>query len=342
MINTAEKTLMNCPPWKNALAIQQDTVRSFHQACTRALADQVQLNPLTDKNLSLQRNLFSTLFIMANEAAGVSQKSLPFFAMVFQCMRAQVTGCDNLLDDEFKSVIPFALPGSATRFRSVLTIMTSDMVLADRAIEEIGEEGFSQDMARQLLREVLALLLTSGLQEDEEESLKNNGILTATEVLEEVHPRKTGSLFSAPVLLAERLGAANPARCTTIARALGNFGIGCQILDDLKDVMDDLLRNRNNIVISIAYHYNDEKLKKRIDDFFIAPPCLKTAERITKELDKARMQALQIAGRYFKQAEQELCLCIPGFGPDEVQALGSLIHASIMGERNDFQEAFPQ
>ncbi|MDX2479133.1 MAG: hypothetical protein QNK24_02210 [Desulfuromusa sp.] len=60
-------------------------------------AGSCQLDSLQTEQLSLQRNLFSTLFIMATEAAGVALEALPFYTMINQCLRVQITGCDNLL-----------------------------------------------------------------------------------------------------------------------------------------------------------------------------------------------------------------------------------------------------
>ncbi len=326
--------LMACPPWARAFHIQQQTIQDFHQACTQTLGGQVTLLPLQPEQLSLERNLFSTLFIMAAEAAGVDPERLPFFAMIYQCLRGQVTGCDNLLDDEYKGVIPFDLPGGGIRFRSVLTIMTSDMVLAKHVLNELGAEHMDKQLAKKVLNEVLALLIPSGIEEHEEESHLTQQIPTVETVLEQIHPRKTGSLFSTPVRLAQRLNATDPERSKHIAKALADFGIGCQILDDLKDVADDLTRQHHNIVISQAFHGEDPHERRLLQEYLQAPDPA-AAKAVAGQLESARTRSIRTAINYFQGAEQAFCRYLPEFSIKETAALGLLVQKSIMQERND-------
>ena len=308
--------LMACEPWAEALAIQQQTVKQFHRCCAAILEGQVDLRPLSEKDLSLQRNLFSTLFIMATGAAGVPVADLPFYAMVFQCLRAQVTGCDNILDDEYKSVIPFALPGEGTKFRSVLTIMTSDG-LAEGRIDRV--------QAGNLPDSVLQVLIPSGIEEHEEESLPEQNIPPVAEILQSTHPRKTGSLFAAPILLADRLRATDPQHAAEIAKALSDFGVGCQILDDLKDIADDLSRQRHNLILSHAAHDPSVQEKQLIDEFF----------RGSRSYREAELVAEQLITACFRRSQEAFCRCFPSFSTQAAKALGSLIEQSIMSQRND-------
>ena len=78
---------------------------------------------------SLERNFFSLLFLYSYQRLGVPRERRVLYAIVNQCLRGMVTGCDNLLDDEYKPTLETDLPSGATRFRSVLDIMVSDRVL---------------------------------------------------------------------------------------------------------------------------------------------------------------------------------------------------------------------
>lgn len=327
--------LMACEPWAEALAIQQQTVKQFHRCCAAILEGQVDLRPLSEKDLSLQRNLFSTLFIMATGAAGVPVADLPFYAMVFQCLRAQVTGCDNILDDEYKSVIPFALPGEGTKFRSVLTIMTSDMILAKLAIDGLAEGRIDRVQAGNLPDSVLQVLIPSGIEEHEEESLPEQNIPPVAEILQSTHPRKTGSLFAAPILLADRLRATDPQHAAEIAKALSDFGVGCQILDDLKDIADDLSRQRHNLILSHAAHDPSVQEKQLIDDFFRGSRSYREAELVAEQLIAAKAAGLEDAAACFRRSQEAFCRCFPSFSTQAAKALGSLIEQSIMSQRND-------
>ena len=335
MRDQANDILMACEPWSRAFAIQRQTVQEFHQTCTSILGKSCQLDPLQPEQLSLQRNLFSTLFIMATEAAGVALEALPFYAMINQCLRVQVTGCDNLLDDEYKSVIPFALPGSGTRFRSVLTIMTGDSILANLIITEVAAGRMDHSRAQQLLAAALSVLIPSGIEEHEEESCDKEAIPSVETILQQVHPRKTGMLFEAPIRLVEKMHVADPSRSPFVAKALANFGIGCQILDDLKDVADDLYQCKYNIVISRAYHGNNKQEKQQIESFQLVESTHEQAQQIAEQLTAARKDCLSYAVNYFQQAAQEFTQYFPSFGLQQASSLGILVQDSIMSERND-------
>lgn len=335
MNTRAIETLMSCAPWQRAFTIQQSTVRQFHQLCAESLGERCPLLPLKDKQLTVQRNLFSTLFIMAIEAAGVPAQQLPLYALVNQCLRIQVTGCDNILDDEYKSVIPFALTGSGTRFRSVLTIMSADSVLARIVLDEVASGRMELSEGKKLLTSALSVLIPSGIEEHEEESLNKETIPTVDVILTHVHPRKTGLLFEAPVRLVEMMNAADPQRAPQVAKALGDFGVGCQILDDLKDVADDLANQKYNVIISHAFHGDHTAEHQLISTIQHHTITHAEAETIAAQLSQAKGQCLTRAIDYFLRAEQTFSRCFPDFGAEQAAALGALVHSAISSERND-------
>jgi hypothetical protein len=79
--------------------------------------------------MSIESNLFSLMFLYSYFQAGIPGSRRVLYAAINQCLRGMVTGCDNLLDDEYKQTLDTDLPLSGTRFRSVLDIMVSDRVL---------------------------------------------------------------------------------------------------------------------------------------------------------------------------------------------------------------------
>jgi len=335
MKKRASQTLQNCEPWARAFDLQRATVERFHAAAGRLLEGSCALRPLEPKSHSLRRNLFSTLFLMAVEAAGVAGEKLPFYAMVIQCLRVQVTGCDNLLDDEYKSAIPFALEGGGIRFRSVLTIMTGDAVLGELVAEEVAAGRFDCQMAGRLLAAVLAVLIPSGIEEHEEESRQEQGTPSVERMLAEVHYRKTGLLFEAPVRLVEKMQDADPERVARIAKALATFGVGCQIFDDLKDVADDLHFQKHNLVVSAACYGEDPQERERISALPEQGLSMAEAERLAKQLPEARRRCLGLAIEHFQRAQQAFSDCLPAFGQAQAAALGVLVQGAIMAERNE-------
>lgn len=238
-----------------ALRVHRAALREFHARAARVLEGLCPLRPYERADLAIERNFFSTLFLIALRGAGLPTRRLRFYALVNQCMRAWVTGCDNLLDDEFKSVIPFNLPAGGHRFLSVLTIMVADRVFSGLLRDEMGEGRLTAEQAKALSRLTLRALLPSGLQEHEEE-LGARTILPPDDLMELIHVPKTGMLFEAPITIPERLGEVDPALAARARAGLRAFGLGCQVLDDIVDFERDFAGRRHNLVLSFAVHSN--------------------------------------------------------------------------------------
>ncbi len=329
MLSTLDK-LMDCPAWAAGYEIQRSTLFEFYRNCGKILAPDCGLRPLEEHVLSLERNLFSTLFLSATLALDLPETRARFYAMVNQSMRALVTGCDNLLDDEYKEVIPFVLDGNGSRFRSVLMIMTADRILSDLVIEELAAGGSHAVKAADLSRLVLAVLIPSGIEEHEEESAVGMEIPSPAEMVDIVHYRKTGLLFEAPISLIERMGEVTAERAEPATRALRLFGLACQTLDDIRDVADDLERKQHNIVVSYAYHGSASDERDHIVRWHADQQrSLRSPAEIASALCTARNNALGLAAELFDDARRALCSFIPGFGKDQADALIEAVRSAI-------------
>jgi len=238
-----------------ALRTHQAALREFHSRAARVLEGLCPLHAYERDDFSIERNFFSTLFLIVLRGAGLPARRVRFYALVNQCMRAWVTGCDNLLDDESKSVIPFDLPEGGHRFLSVLTIMAADRVFSDLLCDEMARQRLTPEQAKALSRLTLRALLPSGLQEHEEE-LGARAILPPDDLLELIHVPKTGLLFEAPIAVPERLGEVDPALAARARAGLRAFGLGCQVLDDIVDFERDVSACHHNLVLSFAVHSN--------------------------------------------------------------------------------------
>ena len=111
IMENAKKLLMNWPLWNEACAIQRQVVEFFHQETGAILKNACPLRPFESGLMKMERNLFSILFLACAHPFALPPAKKFFCVRVNQCLRALVTGCDNLLDDEYKEVIPFALGG---------------------------------------------------------------------------------------------------------------------------------------------------------------------------------------------------------------------------------------
>lgn len=246
----------------------------------------VRLHSPSPKYFSLENNFFSVLFLYSYVRAGIPESRRIFFSAANQCLRGMVTGCDNILDNEYKMTLDTDLPPEASKFRSILDIMVSDRVLFSilHTAYQAGDLSFEDVLSAN--RASLHALLKSGVQEASEEPGAGT-ILPPEEVLFKVHPMKTGILFQAPWVLPELLESGPMNYIADIKEGLFKIGMGCQIMDDMVDLSMDVRMNRHNYVASLIHHGVNQEEKNGLDvcltfegpdpDFLIQFPEAKTA-----------------------------------------------------------------
>jgi len=181
------------------------------------------------------------------------------YGVINHCLRGIVTGADNLLDDEYKGLLPLAFPENAQRFKSIMHLLLFDRVLF-ALTEELASRGeIAPDAVLQLHRALFEAIVPIGAEEAEEEGGVSQ-ILTPAQVLREVHTYKGGKLlclaFVAPKLLEkERLELVSQAE-----RGVFSIGMALQLIDDLTDVEEDVTAgNHNYLVSTVAHSGNDEE-----------------------------------------------------------------------------------
>lgn len=237
--------LLTQPPFASAYRLQAQTLSAFYGRASDVLGDSCRLKAADDLASSPRRNFFSTLFLAATEALVGPSDRLPLYAMVNQGMRAWVTACDNLLDNEYKEVFAFDLPGRGWRMKSVLTLL-----LADRVICGYVADVYHDCRLLELVQSVsLRSLMSSALQEHEEEDL-DGPTMTVEQIMRDIHRRKTGDLFEAPLALPLAIESVAPDRAAAARCGLHTFGLACQVIDDLADAQADLARGRPNVLVA--------------------------------------------------------------------------------------------
>ncbi len=210
----------------------------------------------------LRHNFFSALFLLSFMRAGISPARRARYVAINQCLRGMVTGCDNVLDNEYKMTLNTDLPG--TRFRSVMDIMVSDRVLFDVLLDLHEEEGVPLVAIRQAHAASLRALSRSGAQEASEED-GVSVVLEPERILGEIHHLKTGLLFqcvwAVPLVLEPEFeDAAAP-----LSEALYSIGMGCQVLDDMVDLGLDAATHRHNYLASLIIHRAADRTAARAD-----------------------------------------------------------------------------
>jgi hypothetical protein len=227
----------------------------------------VRLAEPTDDYFSLGKNFFSALFLYSYFRAGIPSHRRVFYVAANQCLRGMVTGCDNLLDDEYKKTLDTDLPLEARKFRSILDIMVSDRVLFEILLDFCRSNGFSTDVLIEASRTSLTALTRSGAQEASEEA----GIdkrLSPEEVLTNVHHFKTGLLFLCPWAIPPIIEGNRKLAESPITKALYEIGMGCQIMDDMVDLLSDLTNRRHNYIASLIEHGADKQAYRWLRETF--------------------------------------------------------------------------
>ncbi len=247
MAGSDTQALLEIGPFAEGFRLQTEALRQFHQLAAEIGGSECPVGPMPSEFLQVRRNVFSTFFLGCTRCLVGGDRFLPLYAMVNQCMRAWVTACDNLLDDENKQVLNFAFAGQGARTRAVLTLMLADRVLDRFILDRYGDA----DLVRRAGVRSLAALVPSALQECEEE-VRPVAVLPSAEVLASVHHRKTGRLFAAPLALPIELEHPAAERAAAAVAGVTAFGMACQILDDAKDMAQDIAQGRHNLLVSLV------------------------------------------------------------------------------------------
>ena len=252
-----------------ALREQQECIRAVHARLAPHLASPadtpaeyvVRPTPLPEANLGWRKNLFSTLFQSVYHLMEIPAPRRLLYGQLIHLFRIWVTSADNLLDGEDKEVVPISMPGSARIMRQVVAVMAADRVLAEILNDAVAQGLITAVQRDELARESLRRLLPSAAQEATEEG----GIAVRPppeEVLDVIHRLKTGLLFHLAFVGPEIVEPAAFARTARLREGLMDFGLGCQVLDDVRDLARDLLEKRHNYLLSVLAHQAPERLEE--------------------------------------------------------------------------------
>jgi hypothetical protein len=243
--------------------LQTGLKRFWSAAATTLEGSTIQLIPPDQAMLSLANNFFSTLFLYSYYRSDIPSERRILYAAVNQCLRGMVTGCDNLLDDEYKVTLKTDLPQQAHRFRSVLDIMVADRVLFTLLSHHCSDNGLPAELAVQACNTSLQALALSGKQEASEEGGISERLIPG-QILSDIHHYKTGILFQStwaiPCLFENKLSQ----ETLSTQQALYQIGIGCQLLDDITDLFTDLQEHRHNYVASVIFHEEPQHVRDHL------------------------------------------------------------------------------
>jgi hypothetical protein len=259
----------------------------------------------TSEYFSIERNFFSALFLYSYFKVGISKSRRVLYAAVNQCLRGMVTGCDNILDNEYKKTLETDLPKQATRFRSVLDIMVSDRVLFAILQKGYLDDDLNLDQVQAASFESLRALAKSGAQEASEECGVGE-ILSPENILSKIHHYKTGILFQSPWALPDVIDNYNLKDTSGIKNALFQIGMGCQILDDMVDLTMDIRMNHHNYVASLIRHGTNLKESIILDTILATDNRVEKNQELLFKFPDARRTAAAAALKFLINGTENL------------------------------------
>lgn len=293
---------------KRSFNEQIDCIREVYQLLDKTIqspanapADyQVAMGPIPKQFYTLRKNIFSTLFHASYHLLDLPLERRLLYGKLNHLFRIWVTSADNLLDKEDKQVVPLTMPGRSEIMRQVVAIMAADRVLEKLLDEAVSGGVINSDQARQLSESSLQVLLPSAALEASEEG----GINARPEpahVLSTIHVLKTGILFHVPFLGPDLIEPnIDRRRLADLKEALLNFGLGCQILDDLRDLAKDFIEGRHNYLLSVLEQQKHPILQVWEDR------SLEIDERLYKEIPEATLTTARLGLQYLKDSLSSL------------------------------------
>jgi hypothetical protein len=259
----------------------------------------VNLLPVSDDYFALEKNFFSALFLYSYQRAAIPRSRRVLYAAVNQCLRGMVTGCDNILDDEYKKTLNTDLPAQGWRFRSVLDIMVSDRVLFEILLKWHRKNELTFEQVTAASAASLKALTRSGAQEASEEKGISK-ILSPEEILQSIHHYKTGLLFQCPWAVPSTIENYDKKLASALLDALYKIGIGCQIMDDMVDLADDLDKKHHNYILSLINYGPAVEEKNHLKAMMVSDKMPKNNSTLLQEFPSAQQHAVKTAYRFLQ------------------------------------------
>jgi len=223
-------------------------VRAFERAFQRALEVRCQApGPLGEAihyaALSQGKRLRPLLTLLSCEAAGGKWRVALPAAIAVECVHAFSLVHDDLPamdDDDFRR----GLPTTHKRYGEGIAILAGDALIA-LAFQELARLALAGVPPKRVNQATYLLARASGGEEliaGQALDLAAEGQPVDEAMVQAIHQRKTGALFSASMALGGLAGGASDERVAALSEAGRHLGLAFQIRDDLLNVGASLAR----------------------------------------------------------------------------------------------------
>jgi hypothetical protein len=220
--------------------------------------------PRTKRLSYIQRNFFSILFLTLYRSLSIPPERRIFYGTINHSVRGIVTGTDNILDDEYKEMLPIRFPEGARRFKSVMHILLFDRFLF-LVLEDARAKGLlSGEEMQAVNRELFNAMVPIG----EEEATEEGGVTTILppdEILHSVHMHKGGNLLRLAIVAPLIVETDLRERLSFVDRGVYSIGMALQVIDDLTDFLTDIRDRRHNYLVSSIRHEGSPEERKHLE-----------------------------------------------------------------------------
>jgi hypothetical protein len=210
-----------------------------------------------------RKHFFSILFLAVYRAMGIHEERRLLYGVINHAIRGIVTAADNILDDEYKEMLPLRFASGASRFKSIMHLLLFDRILYRMVDDAVEQRLISSDERPRILQTILDALVPIG----EEEATEEGGVsqlLTPGDIITQIHRHKGGNLlrlaFVAPLLVET----GRRERVELADRGVFRIGLALQVIDDLTDFYADLRDRRHNFLASTIHHEGRDEERQRL------------------------------------------------------------------------------
>ncbi len=221
-------------------------------------------NPLSPKYI--EKNIFSILFLSIYDSIGISPEMQKFYGMLNHSIRGIVTSTDNILDREYKFMLPVKF-GNKGFFPSIMHILLFDRLIY-HVVFDAERDGLVSGMSPlRIENTIFRALIEIGLEEAGEERGVDE-ILEPDSVLKDVHTQKGGNLLRLAFVAPRLIERDDKVRQKLLLADRGVFSIGMalQCIDDITDIKKDIEDRRHNYLLSLIWHQGTGKERQTIRD----------------------------------------------------------------------------
>jgi hypothetical protein len=210
-----------------------------------------------------RKNFFSILFLAVYRAMGIQEERRLLYGTINHTIRGIVTAADNILDDEYKEMLPLRFATGASRFKSIMHLLLFDRILYQVVDEAVEQRIISAEDRPRILQTILDALVPIG----EEEATEEGGVphlLTPAEIIEQIHRHKGGNLLRLAFVTPLLVETGRRERVELADRGVFRIGLALQVIDDLTDFHEDLRDRHHNYLASTIHHEGSDSERQQL------------------------------------------------------------------------------